>query len=366
MGEAPLSYFPYPQMEKQNIIVTRQLEQHLASAIADIGPDRLFVLTDTSTRQYCLPLASSFKCLASAHHISIPAGEKNKTLCSTVHVWQELQHMGATRHSLIINLGGGMVCDLGSFAAATFKRGMHFINIPTTLLAMVDASAGGKTGINFEGLKNEIGVFRQADSVIVDTQFLKTLDQQNLLSGYAEMLKHALISDRQTWAHLLADDILGENWADMLGPRIADSIQIKQRFVNADPTEQGLRKALNFGHTAGHAFESFSLLSPSCKPIPHGYAVAYGMVVELYLSTVKSAFPVDVMRQTVRFIFENYGRLAITCDDYPTLLQLMAHDKKNTAGHINFTLLADIGDVRINQTATEDEIKEAFDFYREA
>lgn len=366
MGKTPLLFFPYSHMKKQNIIVTRQLEQHLDHAIADIRPDRLFVLTDASTRQCCLPLVSHFNCMADAHHISIPAGEEYKTLNSAVHVWQELQHMGATRHSLVINLGGGMVCDLGSFAAATFKRGMHFINIPTTLLAMVDASAGGKTGINFEGLKNEIGVFRQADRVIVDTRFLKTLDQQNLLSGYAEMLKHGLISDRQTWAHLLADDILSDNWADMLGPQIAESIQIKQRLVSADPLEQGLRKALNFGHTAGHAFESFSMLSPSCKPVLHGYAVAYGMVVELYLSTIKSSFPVDAMRQTVRFIRENYGCLVITCNDYPTLLQLMTHDKKNTVGHINFTLLADIGDVRINQTATEDEIKEALDFYREA
>ena len=353
-------------MEKQKIIVTRQLEQDLAHAINDLRPDGLFVLTDEATRKYCLPLISSFPCMANAHHISIPTGEEHKTLSSAVHVWQALQRMGATRHSLIINLGGGMVCDLGSFAAATFKRGMHFINIPTTLLAMVDASAGGKTGINFEGLKNEIGVFRQADYVIIDTLFLKTLDRQNLLSGYAEMLKHGLISDRPTWAHLLADDILGSNWPAALRPQIEESIMIKQRYVSIDPLEQGLRKALNFGHTAGHAFESFSLLSEVGKPLLHGYAVAFGMVVELYLSAIKSTFPVDAMHQTVRFIQEHYGRFAITCDDYPTLLQLMAHDKKNTASRINFTLLADIGDVRINQSATEDEIKEALDFYREA
>jgi 3-dehydroquinate synthase len=289
--------------------------------------------------------------------ITIGAGDQHKTLDTLTHVWSELQRMGATRHSLMINLGGGMVTDLGGFAASTFKRGIHYINIPTTLLSMVDASVGGKTGINFGGLKNEIGVFNNADSVILDTTFLKTLDQPNLLSGYAEMLKHALISNEKMWAEHLRFDLTH------LAQMVADSVAVKQHIVTEDPTERGLRKALNLGHTAGHAFESLAL---EHTPILHGYAVAYGLIVELYLSCVKTGFPTDKMHQTVQFIKEQYGKMTITCNDYPRLLQFMHHDKKNEGSAINFTLLAGIGELRINQTATEEEIMEALDFYRES
>ena len=266
----------------------------------------------------------------------------------------------------MVNLGGGMVTDLGGFAASTFKRGLNYINIPTTLLAMVDASVGGKTGINFGGLKNEIGVFSTARSVILDTTFLRTMDNENMLSGYAEMLKHGLISnDTGMWAELLNFDIDVPDY-HQLSRMLEDSVKVKERIVEEDPTEKGIRKALNLGHTVGHAFESFAMspISP-IRPILHGYAVAYGLVCELYLSTVKTGFPTDKMRQTVRFIFDHYGRMPITCDDYPTLLELMTHDKKNTGTDINFTLLGNIGDIRINQTATTQEIEEALDFYRE-
>ena len=255
-----------------------------------------------------------------------------------------------------------MVTDLGGFAASTFKRGIAFINIPTTLLSMVDASVGGKTGFNFGGLKNEIGVFRNAQSVIIDTCFLQTLDTENLLSGYAEMLKHGLLDTTAHWAEVIGWNVEDNRWR-VTASAIATSVAVKERIVEADPQEQGLRKALNLGHTIGHAFESLALTTPS--PILHGYAVAYGLVCELYLSVVKCGFPVDKMRQTVRFIFDHYGRMPITCDDYPRLLELMTHDKKNTSGTINFTLLADIGDIRINQTASSKEIEEALDFYRE-
>jgi 3-dehydroquinate synthase len=269
--------------------------------------------------------------------------------------------MGATRHSLMINLGGGMVTDLGGFAASTFKRGISFINIPTTLLSMVDASVGGKTGINFGGLKNEIGVFNNANCVILDTFFLQTLDEENILSGYAEMLKHGLISTEEHWSELMNFDIEKPDLKE-LGLLVAKSVQVKEHIVTEDPTEKGIRKALNLGHTVGHAFESLALQR---KPVLHGYAVAWGLICELYLSVVKTGFPVDKMRQMTRYIFERYGRMPITCDDYPTLLELMTHDKKNTGSSINFTLLGGIGDIRINQTATKEEIEEALDFYRE-
>ena len=296
--------------------------------------------------------------------ITIGASDVEKTLDSVSHVWQELQKGGATRHSLLINLGGGMVTDLGGFAASTFKRGINFINIPTTLLAMVDASVGGKTGFNFGGLKNEIGVFRDANCVIINTQFLKTLDTENIRSGYAEMLKHGLINreGRRMMDELLAYDIANPD-LDMLARMIGESVEVKEKIVTEDPLEHGIRKALNVGHTIGHALESWAMRHDN--PILHGYAVAYGIIGELYLACVKTSFPQDMMRQVVYYIKEVYGTLPITCDDYPELLELMTHDKKNIADTINFTLLGGIGDIRINQTATKEEIQEALDFLRE-
>ena len=349
-------------MEKQKVIISTKLENSVATAVGECERDRTFILVDETTEQLCLPLVAGFDCVRDAQIITIGATDQNKTLDSLSHVWTELQRGGATRHSLMINLGGGMVTDLGGFAASTFKRGLNYINIPTTLLAMVDASVGGKTGINFGGLKNEIGVFSCAKSVILDTTFLKTMDHENICSGYAEMLKHGLIANEDMLAELLNFDLDVIDYYQ-LSRMLADSVQVKERIVDEDPTEQGIRKALNLGHTIGHAFESFAM--KSMKPVLHGYAVAYGLVCELYLSCVKTGFPVDRMRQVVRFINENYGKLPVTCDDYPTLLELMTHDKKNVGDTINFTLLGGVGDIRINQTATKEEICEALDFYRE-
>ena len=323
--------------------------------------DRVFILADEITDKCCLPVVEGFHALQDAKRIIIGATDTHKTLESLTHVWEELGKGGATRHTLLINIGGGMVTDLGGFAASTFKRGINYINIPTTLLSMVDASVGGKTGINFNGLKNEIGVFNNASTVILDTQFLKTLDEENICSGYAEMLKHGLISNEQMWASLLGFDLEHPNLQQLRG-MVADSVAVKERIVTEDPTEKGIRKALNLGHTVGHAFESLALTR---TPVLHGYAVAWGLICELYLSVIKTGFPTDKMRQTVSFIKEHYGKMTITCDDYPTLLELMTHDKKNVAGTINFTLLGGIGDIRINQTATKEEIYEALDFYRE-
>ena len=360
----------------QKVIFSEQLERTLETAIGECHPDRLFVLTDDNTRRLCWPVVKHYGCLAAAQLITIPAGDEHKNLTSLSHVWQQLQQGGATRHSLMVCLGGGMVTDLGGFAASTFKRGIAFINIPTTLLAMVDASVGGKTGINFCGLKNEVGVFSEAQAVIICTRFLQTLDMQNVLSGYAEMLKHGLISNKEHWAELLRfpieslnrqdaeDSSDGQDSSDGLASLLARSVAVKERIVEADPHEQGLRKALNLGHTIGHAIEEWSF-KPAPNPLLHGYAVAYGLVGELYLSAVKCHFPTDRLRQTVQFVREHYGTPAITCNDYPALLRLMTHDKKNTAGTINFTLLSDIGELQLNQSATDEEICEALDFLRE-
>ena len=349
---------------KQKVIISQNLEQELQLAIEEVKHDKLFVLTDATTLRKCWPEVSEYPCLSGAQMITIGAGDLEKNLESVVHVWEALQQGGATRHSLMINLGGGMVTDLGGFAASTFKRGISFINIPTTLLSMVDASVGGKTGFNFGGLKNEIGVFRDAQCVILCTEFLKTLDSENLRAGYAELLKHGLINreGRAMFDELISFDIACPDLAQ-LARMVGESVAVKEKIVIEDPLEHGIRKALNVGHTIGHAFESWAMRH-DC-PILHGYAVAFGMVAELYLACVKMGFPQDVMRQTVYYIKEVYGTLPITCDDYPELLELMTHDKKNTAGIINFTLLGGIGDIHINQTATKEEIMEAMDFFRE-
>lgn len=347
---------------KQKVVISGNLERDLVSAISECEHDRIFVLTDETTQQLCWPKIKNFKALKDCTPIIIKATDTHKNLDTLAEVWQALSNGGATRHSLMINLGGGMVTDLGGFAASTFKRGIDFINIPTTLLAMVDASVGGKTGINFGGLKNEIGVFSDSRFVIINTQFLDTLDHDNICSGYAEMLKHGLISDERTWAELVTFNLDNPDLSK-LQRMVADSIKVKERIVETDPHEHGIRKALNLGHTMGHAFESFAMRRGT--PILHGYAVAYGLISELYMSARKTAFPTDRMHQTVRFIRKNYGTLNITCDDYPTLIELMHHDKKNTSGIINFTLLGNVGDIRINQTANEEEIKEALDFFRE-
>ena len=373
-------------MTPQKVIIATDLEQSLAEAVAECEHDKLFILADETTEKLCLPIIAGFQCVQGAQTITIGATDANKTLQSLSHVWEALGQGGATRHSLLINIGGGMVTDLGGFAASTFKRGINYINIPTTLLSMVDASVGGKTGINFQGLKNEIGVFNNASSVILDTQFLQTMDYENILSGYAEMLKHGLISNEPMWAELLnfeienlkfevydhsdTEQITNSKFQTSnlkLKQMLADSVAVKQRIVTEDPTEQGIRKALNLGHTAGHAFESFALrtMGTGRPPQLHGYFVAFGLICELYLSTIKTGFPTEKMRQTVSFIKEHYGKMTITCDDYPTLFELMTHDKKNVAGVINFTLLGDIGDIRINQTANKQEIYDTLDFYRE-
>ena len=344
------------------VILSSSLHEDLAIALSECSHDKLFVLTDTTTHQLCWPLLSRHVGLRHALPITIGATDTHKTLDTASQVWRALGDGGASRHSCLICLGGGMVTDLGGFTASTFKRGINYVNIPTTLLSMVDASVGGKTGINFNGLKNEVGVFSDPTFVLISTQFLRTLDSANLCSGYAEMLKHGLIADDATWGELLAFDILSPD-LPLLQRMVGQSVSVKERIVEEDPYEHGIRKALNLGHTIGHAFESWALRQN--QPILHGYAVAFGLVCELYLSAVKCGFPTTKLRATVDYIRSHYGTLPITCDDYPTLLELMTHDKKNMGGVINFTLLGDVGDIRINQTATQSDIEESMDFLRE-
>ena len=356
-------YSKTDDMAKQEVIISKNINKDLKDCIDKNPHDKLFILTDEHTNKLSLPLLANLSDIKEAEHIVIGVEDVHKTLETLASVWTTLSQQGGTRHSLLINLGGGMVTDLGGFAAATFKRGISYINIPTTLLAMVDASVGGKTGINFNGLKNEIGAFAPASQVIIDSEFLRTLDDHNIRSGYAEMLKHGLISNIEHWSELMNFNLNQINYDD-LRQLVGTSVQIKEEVVKVDPYEKGIRKALNLGHTVGHAFESFAL--ESGHPILHGYAVAWGLVCELYLAHMKTGFPIEKMRQTVQFIKEHYGRLAFNCKHYDQFYQLMRHDKKNaSADEINFTLLSEIGEVQINQTATKEEIFEALDFYSE-
>lgn len=345
------------------LIFSHDTAYRLQLLCEELQPDRLFLLTDQSTHRLCKPLLENCQDLCTAHEIVIGCTDAHKNLTTLTQVWDELSRNRATRHSLLINLGGGMVTDLGGFAASTFKRGIRFIHIPTTLLAMVDAAVGGKTGINFRGLKNEIGCFSEAEAVCLDTRFLQSLDTPNLYSGYAEMLKHALIENRNMWAEHLTFDLTQPDW-NVLQRLVQQSIETKQRIVSQDPYEHGLRKALNLGHTIGHALESLSFEQQ--RPLLHGYAVAGGLICELYLSAVYCGFPTDDLRQTVRFIRSYYtGNFHISCKDYQHLYELMLHDKKNSDGHINFTLLSHIGGIRLNCHVSSNDIFESLDFLRE-
>jgi 3-dehydroquinate synthase len=326
--------------------------------IAQIQPDCVFVLVDTNTEKYCLPLLK----ISDYKLITIPSGDENKTLQTAEKVWDFLSENGATRKSLLVNLGGGMVTDLGGFAAATFKRGMKFINLPTTFLAAVDAAHGGKTGVNFGGLKNEIGVVAQPENVIVDVRFFKTLDTKNLLSGYAEMLKHALISSENDWKSVISFD-LEKFDLNELEPLLKRSIEIKQIIVNQDLTEKNIRKSLNFGHTFGHAFESF--LQQNNSPQLHGYCVMWGMLCEMFLSFVKFDFSKEILLKLNQIIKEYYGFFNFSCKNYEKIYEIITHDKKNTDNKINCTLLANIGQVLVNQQITKEDIFEALDYLRE-
>ena len=345
----------------ENVVFTNHIDDTL-NHLCDVGCyDRYFVLCDSNTCNCVLPRIA-VPCIAHAEVITINAGEEAKNLDTLRYVWNELSTRGATRHSLLVNVGGGMVTDLGGMAAATFKRGIDFVNIPTTLLGAVDAAVGGKVGINFAGLKNEVGVFASPRMVIVSTLFFDTLPCSELLSGYAEMLKHGLIDGDRHYDELLKFDITHYE-ADRLLSLLRYSVGVKQRIVAQDPHEKGLRKVLNLGHTVGHAIESHS--HQHGRAVAHGYAVAWGLVCELSIAHRVLSFPSAVIYDLTRYVEQHYGAYAITCEDYDELMALMRHDKKNIGEEINFTLLRQIGDCVIDNYVQRQEIEISLDFYRD-
>lgn len=348
-------------MQHQKIIFSNNIAKELGKIIDSITHNKLFILSDENSGKYALPLIGDEIC-NKANVITIPAGDANKNLETLSFVWSELQKGGATRNSLMINLGGGVVTDLGGFAATTFKRGIRFINVPTTLLSAVDAAVGGKTGINFNGLKNEIGAFHEADAVLIATAFLKTLPENEIKSGYAEMLKHGLLSNYKSYRKLIEYNI-SELSEDRLLSLLEESVGVKRNIVEQDPLEKGLRKALNLGHTAGHAFESMALKSG--KPIPHGYAIAWGLIVEMILSKLIKDLDSNILYELADYTYSHYGAFNITCNDYTTLCNFMKHDKKSENGEYNFTLISNPGTVHVDCIVSEDDVKTALDIYRD-
>ena len=325
-------------------------------------PDKVLIVTDKNVEKAVFPLLGDWEDIGKHALISIEPGEQNKSILTVEKVWKALEKCGATRRSLVVNIGGGMVTDLGGFSAATFKRGIRTINVPTTLLGAVDAATGGKTGINFEGLKNEIGTFHQPSAVIISSEPLKTLDRREIISGYAEMVKTALISDKELYSVLLDIEKVLQD-ANILEETMKKSVKIKEKIVESDPTEKGLRKILNFGHTAGHAFESLS--HKRGKPLAHGEAVAHGMLMELILSHKLLGFPKEKIDEYAEKVLKlNYPANDVNESDIGELYELMAHDKKNRKyGVPDFTLLKEIGEPEIGIEPTENQIVDGLKEY---
>jgi 3-dehydroquinate synthase len=322
----------------------------------------LFIIVDSNTNESCLPkLLPILETDLTIEIIEFENGEINKNIETCVEIWNVLTELGADRKSLVINLGGGVVTDLGGFVASTFKRGIDFINIPTTLLAMVDASVGGKNGVDLGNLKNQIGVFNLPVMVLVNTEFLETLPQNEMRSGLAEMLKHGLIFDKNYWEKFL--DLKELDYADF-DTLIHRSVAIKNEIVTIDPTEKNIRKSLNFGHTLGHAIESYFLESDQKTTLLHGEAIAVGMILESYIAYKKSLLTnteyVEI-KEAIKAIFDD---IAFDTNDIDPILELLIHDKKNEYGSIQFALIDGIGNIKINQLVENELILEAFTDYQ--
>jgi len=322
----------------------------------------IFLLIDSNTSVHCsnyfLDKLSLNKLIIP---ISISNGEEYKNLETCNNVWQKLIDHNADRKSLIINLGGGVVTDLGGFIAATYKRGIDFIQIPTSLLAMVDAAIGGKTGVDFNGIKNCIGTITEAKAVLVDTNYLKTLPKNQLNSGMAEVIKHALISSKSYYDEVCR--YLTEDAGD-LNKIIKESIQIKEKIVKEDRFESGQRKILNFGHTLGHAIESYYLENDNLITLLHGEAIGYGMVLECYLSQLIFDFPEKITQELLALVKELYGSIQFSQDAINQIIDYMKYDKKNVDGKVNFVLLEEIGKPKIDCHVTNDEVLKAFDYFK--
>ena len=333
------------------------ISESLATFFAKNDYSHIAILVDEFTNKYCLPIIEDLL-PSNFTKILIKSGEHHKNLATCERVWDRMTNANMDRHSLLVNLGGGVIGDLGGFCASTYKRGIDFIQIPTTLLAQVDASVGGKLGIDFHGLKNHIGVFQLPKAVLIDPKFIDTLSIQQKKSGFAEIIKHCLIRDEQEW-----NVIRQQSFEELdLSKLIAHSVAIKEAVVLEDPKEAGLRKILNFGHTLGHAIETY-LLDKGKRKILHGEAIAIGMIVEAFISHQRDLISLQELEEIESYLFENYGRVKLHPEEISKIIALTAQDKKNKGKEIRFSLLTGIGDCGYDIPVSASEMKKAIQYY---
>jgi 3-dehydroquinate synthase len=342
----------------ETVIFSSDIRATLAEILRARQFSKLVVLTDSNTHQFCLPLVQEVVPPTTVF-ISVPTGEQHKTLETCSIIWGQMTEAVLDRQALVINLGGGVIGDMGGFCASVYKRGIPFITIPTTLLSQVDASVGGKLGIDFLGFKNHLGVFQLPEAVLIAPEFLATLPQRELRSGYAEVIKHGLIRDATYFRALPSTNWQKQDWARI----IRHSIEIKKAVVQVDPKESGLRKILNFGHTIGHAIESFYLTRS--QPLLHGEAIAIGMIAEGFLSFEKIGFSFEELNEMSTMLLTIFGKVELDPNDCDRLVELCAQDKKNEGSTQLFTLLPKIGDCNYNIAVTREEIKHAILYYQQ-
>ncbi len=338
------------------IFLGPEILEKLSEILINKEYSKIFVLMDSNTHKQCWPILSPY--LVNYETIVIPAGESNKTLQYAEFIWEKFQNSFADRKAVLLNLGGGVICDLGGFCAATYKRGIDFINIPTSLLAMVDASIGGKLGLDFKSVKNSIGLFQHPKYILINPFFLKTLPQEEIRNGLAEVCKHALIDDQSLFQKLAKKQ--EHDWENA-GALIFQSLKIKATIVKKDPHEKGLRKGLNFGHTIGHAIESYSLTKDK-HPLKHGEAIAIGMICEAYLSNHLLGLSKNDLKEISQYFMQRFPKYAEKLS-YNLLEDYLKNDKKNDAGQINFTLLKKIGKTKLDMHCSEELIQASLEFY---
>jgi 3-dehydroquinate synthase len=338
-----------------NTVVIGELANNLTKFIADGKYSNLIILVDEKTKKYCYPFVKNL--LGKHSLIQIKSGEGNKNLYSCQTIWTAMTAANLDRHSLMVNLGGGVIGDMGGFCAATYKRGIDFVQIPTTLLSQVDASVGGKLGIDFESFKNHIGVFKVPNSVMIDPVFLQTLPKSELRSGFAEIIKHCLIRDEKKWQEISKNDLENQNWEDL----IRHSVSIKMKVTEEDPTEKNIRKILNFGHTLGHAIETYFLGSKN--HLLHGEAIAVGMICESFIAFKKKMISKEQLINIEEFIFSIYGSVKIKEADFQNIIKLTAQDKKNRGNEIRFSLINGIGDCLFDIPVSKNEMVAALKYY---
>lgn len=344
---------------KQSPVIFDNVFLELNSFLTEKNYSKIFVFVDSNTHEHCLPLfLGELETIAEIEVIEVPSGEENKVIEIVVQIWESLIELGGSRNSLLINLGGGVITDMGGFIASTFKRGIDFINVPTTLLSQVDASVGGKTGIDFAGLKNQIGTFSQPEMTLIYSEFLLTLPPRELTSGLAEMMKHGLIYQKPHWDNIhQIEGFTGQ----ILHQLTKESVKIKMEIVENDPFESGLRKILNFGHTVGHAIESYYLETEF--PYLHGEAVAIGMLVESILSFENEMISLSELDEIFLNITQLFAKEPINEEIIPDLIQFMKHDKKNQNNQISFSLLNGIGNCKFDILLNENQILEGILLY---